>query len=127
MQKSFDTLLILVLSITLFLGSCKSEQKKPEPAVDSNEMSPNLVKANELTETLFRYVELLETNQMTEAEANEKTEPVKQELVQLRLELTPDELKYNDSMRQVLGYQMVNKVMQWRKDNGLIKEEKQPR
>lgn len=84
-------------------------------------MSAKLVKANELTKSVFDYVEAVEMKKMTQEEANRLSSPVKNELQRVREQLSKEELIMNDSIRKVLGNIMVDNVMKWRTDMGLIK------
>ena len=107
---------IVLLAIVVFWYLKEKRTNQPEVKKTNTEMSPDLIKANELTKEVFRYVELVETNQMSQEEANKLSNPVKVELQQLRSRLSPEELKKNDAMRKALGDIMVNNVMKYRNE-----------
>ena len=108
---------IAVIAYWIYSANVKDSNLGSNQQSSNTAMSPNLVKANELTQEVFRFVELVETKQMTQEEANRLSNPVKVELQNVRSMLSPEELVVNDSIRKVLGNIMVDNVMQWRKEN----------
>lgn len=131
-QKSPNRKLVWIVTIASLLiaaglfywintSDSESTMQSSENGTSSTELSKALVRANQLTEKVFYYVEMVETKQLTQAEADKESGPIKVELQQIRSKLSEDELEYNDSIRKAYGNVMVNKVMKWRMDNGLIK------
>ena len=122
---------IYMLTVTLcvfsiLLCSCKSETNtKKDTGIHhvKKEMSADLIRANQLTQLVFNYVEKVETKQMTQEEADKLSKPYKMELQALRMQLSQEEVIKNDSIRLLLGNRMVDNVMKWREENGLIKPE----
>ena len=121
-------LIITIFVVSILLCSCKSETNtKKDTGIHpiKTEMSADLVRANQLTQLVFNYVEKVETKQMTQEEADKLSKPYKRELQALRMQLSQEELIKNDSIRLLLGNRMVDNVMKWREENGLIKPEDQ--
>ena len=83
-------------------------------------LSPELQRANKLTEDVYYYVEQYEMKKMSKEEAANLSNPIKIELQNIRNQLSQEERMYNDSIRKALGNIMVDNVMRWRKENGLI-------
>lgn len=104
-------------------SSTKSNDQSSSKAKSTTEMSADLIRANKLTQEVYYYVEQVEMKKMTKEEAGQKSNPIKSELNSVRSQLSKEELMYNDSIRKVLGGIMVDNVMKWRKDNGLIPPE----
>ncbi|HUR30818.1 MAG TPA: hypothetical protein VMZ69_05265, partial [Saprospiraceae bacterium] len=88
-----------------------------------NGLSAELIRANKLTGDVYYYVEQVEMKKMTKEEAGKFSNPIKEELQSVRSQLSKEELMYNDSIRKVLGNIMVDNVMKWRVENGLIQPE----
>ena len=122
-QDKHTFLFLFIAVISLLHWTCAGDTKSKSDSSGKSRLSADLVKANELTQTVFSYVEKQETNQLTKEEAKRLSEPSKVELQMLRSQLSPNELKYNDSIRKVLGNVMVENVMKWRKEQGLIPAE----
>ena len=121
-------LTVALCVISVLLCSCKSETNtKKDSGIHhiKKEMSADLIRANQLTQLVFNCVEKVETNQMTQEEADKLSKPYKMELQALRMQLSQQELIKNDSVRLLLGNRMVDNVMKWREENGLIKPEDQ--
>ena len=117
---------LLALAFLIFWFIRKDPKSNVEPTTittGSTEMSADLIKANELTGEVFKYVELVETGKMTQEEADKLSEPVKVELENLRAQLSHDELAKNDAMRKALGDIMVNNVMKHRSKNSPVKDQ----
>ena len=115
---------IVIITITLITAGLfywinrtdsKSPDHKSTNGAPKSEMSTALVRANQLTQEVFHYVELVETKQMTKEEADRLSSPIKTELQNLRSQLSKEELAVNDSIRKVMGNIMVNNVMKTRK------------
>ena len=112
--------MILVIATGLFYyinyAKPKSQDTFKEGSIQT-ENAATLEKANQLTQEVFRYVELVETKKMTQEEADRQSGPVKAELQSLRLQLSQRQLAENDSIRKALGDIMVANVMKWRREN----------
>jgi flagellar basal body-associated protein FliL len=117
--------IVVVTGLTYwFINSdTNTKDESTTKAKSTSELSPDLIKANKLTQDVYYYVEQVEMKKMTQEEANQKSNPIKAELQSVRSQLSKEELMYNDSIRKVLGNIMVENVMKWRTDNGLIKPE----
>src|SRR5687767_9780283 len=121
-------LTVTLCVFSILFCSCKSETNtKKDSGIHhiKKEMSADLIRANQLTQLVFNYVEKVETRQMTQEEADKLSKPYKMELQALRMQLSQQELIKNDSVRLLLGNRMVDNVMKWREENGLIKPEDQ--
>lgn len=121
-MKWFVIFAVILMTAGLFYWINSADQKTKGSSTQKatrTEMSADLVRANQLTQEVFNYVELVETKKMTQQEADRLSSPVKIELENLRSQLSREELVRNDSIRKVLGDIMVSNVMQWRKENGV--------
>ena len=115
----------VLIAAGLFYWINKSDKKSnttiSQDGSSQSQLSADLVRANQLTEEVFYYVEMVETKKLTKEEADKKSSPVKVELQQIRSRLSKKELVYNDSIRKAYGNMMVDNVMKWRQEMGLIK------
>lgn len=111
---------IIAAALFYWINSDKTHNPSANDAL-KNDMSSELYRANQLTQQVFYFVEQVEIKKMSQEEADKKSEPVKQELQALRAKLSKQELSINDSIRKAMGNIMVDNVMKWRMDNGLIK------
>lgn len=113
-------IVILVIATGLFYYINYAKPKTADTFKEGSIQTENaatLVKANQLTQEVFNYVEMVETKKMTQAEADRLSGPVKAELQSLRMQLSQRQLAENDSVRKAMGDIMVANVMKWRKEN----------
>ena len=111
---------IIIIATGLFYYIIYAKPKSQDTFKEGSIQTENaaaLEKANQLTQEVFRYVELVETKKMTQAEADRLSGPVKAELQSLRMQLSQRQLAENDSIRKALGDIMVANVMKWRREN----------
>ena len=115
--------LLIAAGLFYWINSSDSKSKMQVSDKESSqvEFSKALLRANQLTEKVFYYVEMVETKKLTQEEAKKQSEPIKVELQNIRSKLSKPELMYNDSIREVMGNIMVDNVMKWRMDMGIIK------
>ncbi len=114
--------LILTVGLVYYATTSTNENSKEtiSSSLSQSSFSTGLVRANQLTQEVYKYVEAVETKIMTQKEADSLSSPIKTELESLRSQLSKQERAYNDSIRKVMGNVMVDKVMKWRKEKGLI-------
>lgn len=118
--KWIVVLVVVLISASLFYWinyakpkSKENTEKNIMPGADPAIMA----KATQLTQEVFRYVELVETKKMTQEQADKESGPIKAELQQLRNQMNQAQIAENDSIRKAFGDIMVANVMKWRKEN----------
>ena len=115
-----SAVVIVAAGITYRIIDSRVKDQLSNTGSTKNEMSADLVRANKLTQDVYYYVEQVEMKKMTQEEANKFSNPIKAELQSVRSQLSKEELMYNDSIRKAYGNIMVDNVMRWRKENGLL-------
>ena|SRR5687768_17526841 len=118
-------MLCIIITSAVMYSSCAADNNSKKQTEESGGLSKDLVRANELTQSIYDYVEMVETKQMTQEESARLSAPIKQELAAIRGRLSKEDLMYNDSIRKAMGNVMVSKVMKWREENGLVPPEGQ--
>lgn len=118
--KWIITIAVLLISVGLFYWINYADPKSGNASTNTTSTTvndANLIRANQLTQEVFHYVEMVETKKLTLEEADRISEPIKVELQNVRTQLSHEQIEVNDSIRKALGDIMVSNVMKWRAEN----------